>query len=87
MKTKIEKSQDPRYPYTYSCDLIRTAIPCREGGFILDRSDASTIIQLFSKVLKIDETELARNLADYYLDNKEEINKLTVDFIKKMLKV
>jgi hypothetical protein len=64
---------DTRYPYTYACDLIRSKGGYNENGIALSRSDASQIRQLFATVLGIDDTELARKLADYYKANEDKI--------------
>lgn len=76
-------SEDTRYPYTYACDLIRTYGGYGEEGTNLSRAKASQIIQLFAKVLKIDDNELAEKLADYYKTNEESlIEKGVRDFQK-----
>lgn len=70
----IRKETD-RYPYTYAADLIR-GIPDRDGiGCKLSRSEASKILKLFAKVIGMEDEKLAQKLADYYLANKETIDK------------
>jgi hypothetical protein len=64
---------DTRYPYTYACDLIRSAVGYNESGSKISRSDASKIRELFAKVTGLDDTYLADKLADYYIANEEEI--------------
>lgn len=63
-------TDDGRYPYTYAADLIRTKAGYHEdgSGIKLSRSDASKIRQLFAKILDIPDEELAKKLADYYLN-------------------
>lgn len=61
---------DSRYPYTYSCDFIRSLGPVSSGGVVLSRSDASQIRQGIADALGIDDDELARKLADAQLKNE-----------------
>jgi len=68
-------SEDTRYPYTYACDLIRIYGGYGVNGTNLSRSDASQIRELFSKVLRINDKELAEKLADYYKNNEDAITK------------
>ena len=66
-------AEDTRYPYTYSCDFIRSVAGYGPGGTKLSRSDASKIRSNFSSILGIPDEEVAKKLADYYLAHKEEI--------------
>jgi hypothetical protein len=59
---------DHRYPYTYSCDLIREyAGHDKTGCTKLSRSDASAIRSGIATALGIDDEDLARALANYSL--------------------
>lgn len=69
---------DTRYPYTYACDLIRSAVGYNESGSKISRSDASKIRELFAKVTGLDDTYLADKLADYYIAHEEEITDASV---------
>jgi hypothetical protein len=70
---------DPRYPYTYACDYIRSATGHDEHGNLLSRSDASQIRKRIAEALGISDEELARKLADYMKANAEEIAKRSVE--------
>lgn len=63
---------DSRYPYTYSCDFIRSLGPVSTDGVVLSRSDASQIRQGIAKALGIEDDELARILADAQLENQSD---------------
>src|SRR4030042_6668640 len=78
MKTTDGKIVDSRYPYTYACDLIRAKAGYNSTGAKLSRSDASQIRELISTILKIDDGELAKKLADYYLANRKPIDEQCV---------
>lgn len=72
---------DPRYPYTYADDLIRS-LPLPSGGSVsLSRSDAAQIREGIAKALDMHEHRLAMRLADYYKANEEAITKRTADAI------
>jgi len=76
-------TEDTRYPYTYACDLIRSVAGHNADGTKLSRSDASEIRELFSSVLGIGDEELAKKLADYYLENDEAISRKSAEaFLK-----
>lgn len=81
---KKDKENDGRYPYTYAADLIRHWAGCGERGMKISRSDASKIRRGISGILGMDDDELANKLADYYLDNQEEI---TQEGIKELLPI
>ena len=68
------ENTDSRYPYTYACDLIRTAGGCNSSGVKMSRSEASQVREIFAKVLGMEDEELAKKLADYYIENEQEIN-------------
>ena len=73
---------DTRYPYTYACDLIRHWAGCDEKGTKLSRSDTSQIRSNIAEIIGIDDKELAKKLADYYLTNEE---KLTQEGVEEVL--
>jgi hypothetical protein len=76
----MTKTTDSRYPYTYSCDLIRRAGPIRAGeGVILSRSDASQIMQLIASAIGMDERELACKLADVQIEHENNPNAVQKD--------
>lgn len=64
---------DTRYPYTYSCDLIRRAGPVSSSGVALSRSDAAQIRQEIAAALGMSDDELARKLADAELVHMNDI--------------
>jgi hypothetical protein len=75
MEEGIESVEDdPRYPYTYAADLIRMTAGYGIGGTKISRSDASAVRQLISKVMDLNDWDVADQLASYYLDNKCEIS-------------
>jgi hypothetical protein len=66
-------SDDPRtstrYPYTYSCDYIRSFGPVRAGeGVVLGRADASSIRQAIADAIGMDDEALAVKLAEKQLE-------------------
>ncbi|EOZ4881808.1 hypothetical protein ACSETC_31125 [Pseudomonas aeruginosa] len=63
-----------RYPYTYASDYIRNVAGYGEGGTKLSRSDASQILNSISEIIGMPKEEMARKLADYYLENQEAIS-------------
>ena len=65
--------KDTRYPYTYACDLLRSATEYTKNGCSLSRSDASKIRGLIAKIINMPDEELANKLADYYIKNEPEI--------------
>ncbi|HCE6244638.1 hypothetical protein ACVSMJ_10960 [Pseudomonas aeruginosa] len=67
-------SEDPRYPYTYSSDFIRSVAGYGESGTKLSRSDASQIISSVAGIIGMSVDEMARKLADFYLENREAIS-------------
>jgi len=68
-----DRKSSSRYPYTYACDLIRMKGPTGPHGTMLARADASQVRKLFAEVLGMDDQELAERLADYYLENQDEL--------------
>lgn len=67
------KESNSRYPYTYACDLIRSKGGYGDKGTNLSRSNASQIRQVIAKALSMDDEELAKKLADYFLANRKEV--------------
>lgn len=70
---------DPRYPYTYADDLIRSLPTPVNGSVSLSRSDAAQIREGLAKALDMHEHLMAMRLADYYKANEEAISKRTTD--------
>jgi hypothetical protein len=64
---------DSRYPYTYACDLIRAFAGYNAEGTKLSRSDASKIRSKIAEILGIQDEDLAKELADYYMKHSQEI--------------
>jgi len=64
---------DSRYPYTHSCDYIRSLGPVGSDGVVLSRGDASRIRQGIATALDISDEELACKLADQFLLQSEDI--------------
>lgn len=81
--TKEEMKKHSRYPYTYAYDLIRTSIPYGENGCKISRGDCAQMCKILSKVLGVENEDLCKKLADYYIENEEEISKAASEnFIK-----
>ncbi len=62
-----------RYPYTYACDYVRSLAGYNSGGTKISRSDASQIRSGIAAALGIEDSDLARKLADYYKANEDSI--------------
>ena len=65
---------DPRYPFTYAADVIRSCAV--EGGVKLSRGEAVRIIGTISSVLGLNRDYVSRRLADHYLANQDAIDEL-----------
>lgn len=66
--TKEEmKANDSRYPYTYAADYIRQHAS-RDDGTTFSRSEAAQIHAIVADAFGIDRAELAKKLADKYID-------------------
>jgi hypothetical protein len=63
---------DSRYPYTYSCDMIRRLGPVASDGVVLSRADASRIREGIAKALGMDDRALACKLADAQLQHEDD---------------
>lgn len=72
------KHDDPRYPYTYACDYVRSLAGHNQDGTKISRSDASCIRGGIAKALEIKDEDLAKKLADYYLANQDQITESSV---------
>lgn len=68
-----------RYPYTYSCDYIRSFGGYDGQGVKLGRGAASQIRAAIAEAIGMDDEELAKKLADYYLEHEEEISERAVN--------
>jgi hypothetical protein len=68
-----DEGDDPRYPYTYAADLMRMTIGYNEEGAKISRLDASLLRQLISKVMDLNDWDVADQLATYYLDIQQEL--------------
>jgi hypothetical protein len=73
MKYGDPRSKTKRYPYTFAADLVRMEGPHEGISPKLSRSDASQLVGVFAKALGIADVTVAEALADYYLNNDEEI--------------
>ena len=73
---KSKDKTDPRFPYTYACDLIRAIPDVTSNGLKLSRSEASRIRSTISKILGMDDGDVAEKLAKYYLENGDEFNNI-----------
>jgi hypothetical protein len=60
---------DSRFPFTYSCDLIRSFV-----GAHLPRAEASRIRSGIADALGISDESLAETLANHYKANEAAIN-------------
>jgi hypothetical protein len=63
-------TDDSRYPYTYSCDMIRKLGGYVDGSTRLSRSDASQIRQGIAQIIGVSDKNLACVIADFYLANE-----------------
>lgn len=69
-----KQKNDSRYPWTYAADLIRSLGGHDNDGMNLkSRSDASHIHHTIAEIIGMDEEKMAKKLADYYLENQNEI--------------
>ena len=62
-----------RYPYTYACDYMRIAA-LGFGESSVSRADASAMRKAIAKAIGVDDEELARKIADYYITHEAEID-------------
>jgi hypothetical protein len=67
-----------RYPYTYSCDFIRSFAGYDEGGTKISRADATNIRHAIANALGMDDKKLAEKISDYYIENEDEIVDMSV---------
>lgn len=65
---------DPRYPFTYAADLIRSRGGFGENGVKLSRAEASAILSIVAEATGQDREALACALADHYLRHQEEVD-------------
>ena len=72
---------DTRYPYTHAADFIRLIAGYGENGTKLSRSDASQIRSKIAEIIEMDDNLLACKLANYYLENREEIDNKSVNAV------
>jgi hypothetical protein len=70
----MSKQEDPRYPYTHACDYLRMFGGADRSGVRLSRSDASQLREAVAMALGMDDKELAKKLADYYLANEQALS-------------
>lgn len=82
----MEKSEDTRYPYTYSADYIRIIGGYGDKGIRLSRSDASQIRSKIAEIIGMDDNELACKLADYYLEHQEEVDQKSLQQVMSAMK-
>lgn len=75
----MSKSTDTRYPYTHACDYLRQFGGVDAGGVRLSRSDASQLRQAVATAIGMDDEELAKKLADYYLANEETLSEAAAE--------
>jgi len=72
-------TKDPRYPYTYAADFIRSLVGYSVNvGYPvyrdkLSRSEAAAIHKSIADVLGLDAESVAAKLADHYLANNPNI--------------
>lgn len=62
-----------RYPYTYSCDYIRTFAGCDTSGTKMSRAEATEVRHAIADAIGMDDKELAEKISDYYIENQDEI--------------
>jgi hypothetical protein len=74
----------PRYPYMYSGDLIRMFGPFDPNGVgqLISRADAARMEEQLAKALRVERHELSEMLADYYLNNENELLEVAVTRIR-----
>jgi hypothetical protein len=68
-----DKKNSSRYPYTYACDFIRGMGGYDNKGIKMCRGDASIMIGKIGNILGMEEGELAKKLANYYIENEDAI--------------
>lgn len=73
------RTKDQRYPYTYACDLIRSLAGYEEKGTKISYADASNIRHRISSILEMSDEDVAKKLADYFLENEEILTDKAVD--------
>lgn len=71
--------EDPRYPYTYAADYIRSLAGYNKDGTKISRSDASHIRSSIAKIIGWDDEALAMKIADHYTKNEESITEKSVN--------
>lgn len=77
--------KDERYPYTHSCDFIRSLAGYIKGSTKLSRSDASNIRQGIAFALNMEDKKLAELLANAEkLKTEEDHYKQAIECIKSM---
>lgn len=77
--SKEEIKKYSRYPYTYAYDFLRMTIPYGENGCKLSRSDCAHMCEKICSVFGMSKEDFVEKLADYYIDNKEEIDLVSTD--------
>lgn len=70
---------DTRYPYAYAADYVRSLVGYENHSLKLSRSDASQVCSGIALAIGMDDSELARKIADYYLANKDSITKALIE--------
>jgi len=75
----MKKEDDPRYPFTYSADLIRGFAGYNSKGMVLSRGEASNIGSHIAEIIGMDEYEFKCKMADYYLANEEKLSKISAE--------
>jgi hypothetical protein len=74
LSQKGNDMNDPRYPYTEACDLIRAFGGYDNNGTRLSRSNASQIRQVLAAALGLDDETVARRLADYAREHEQKVS-------------
>lgn len=85
----MDDKTSPRYPYTYAVDYIRMLAGYNEkdlfNGTKLSRADASKILHNIARIIGMSDEELAKKLADEYLDKQDDLTEKAVEIIVKNL--
>ena len=71
--TEADPKTSSRYPYTFACDAIRA-----KSESPLSRAQASKIRTFIAEVIGVPDEELAKKIADYYIEHEEEITALSL---------
>lgn len=64
------EKEDSRYPYTYAADYLRMFVGDDYGKGLISRSAAAAIHHEISRIIGMNEEEMAKKIADKYLETQ-----------------